>query len=214
MWILEAAWTFAFNFDVVWLSVIFMYGILFVVAMAFIRVQRVVRDEMVKSGGLFQRSDGSSMKEAGGRFRVLWLAAIPTAVNLGWICVASSVNALVCVTRYGGVAPVGNATAYSYPDAVIPVGAAVVGVLTAVVVLVSLHTLCASLCFTIVWALSGVAAASSAASLSTVLLMANIGRIVCGVTGGAILLIPYFPKLARSLSCGWVSEVEEQGEGL
>lgn len=199
VWVFEILWTFAFNYDVIWLSLIFMYGVLLCVALSFFKVYRLATYEVQVSGGCFQGQNGYTFRDNFKRLVLLWTAVIPTAVNFGWICVASSVNLFTCITLYAGVE---SGAVYIYPNWAINAGVVVLVVLTIVASILSLRQLSAALAFTVVWSMSGVAAAATTAPLSTVLLVARFSSYWMAAVGVMALLLPYFPSAAQKVSCG------------
>ena len=177
-WNMESLWTFAFNYDVIWLSVIFMYAILGFVIVAFVRVQRLANEDFLNGG------------RVGFRYLHLWSAVIPTAVNFGWIVVASSVNALTAVTRYAGTPGV----AYTFPAFTTQLGAVVLGLITVVLSSLAIRMMSASLAFTFVWAFMGVASFHTGIDHTVAL----IGVACFAVVGTVVLALPFAaPELAK-----------------
>lgn len=183
VWLFESLWTFAFNYEIIWLSVIFMDSILITVVIAFVRVQRIANQDFFIGGKPLMR------------YIHLWIAVVPTATNMCWIFVASSVNTLVAITCYAGDP---GTPFYSYPQFTEPLGSVVIVLLTLGAALVAFRLMSATCPFTFVWAFNGVAAATSgmvhAAALACMGVLAGVGAIV--------LVLPFFPKAARAISCG------------
>jgi hypothetical protein len=77
----QSAWTFAFGYEFIWLSSIFMFGILASLLMIVYRQTRIL-------------SGDSRIKE-------FWLFKFPFSIHAGWICAAFAVNVNVSIVAAG-----------------------------------------------------------------------------------------------------------------
>jgi len=139
VWLGETLWTFAFNYDVIWLSLIFMYG---VVAALGIAIHRVLNVE--PAGDL----------SFGYKVLLYFSGVFPTSINLGWIALAASVNTFIMVTRYGGT--LGADGNYIVPESEYVAAIPSLVVVCLVVCGISIWKVCPSFALATLWGITGV----------------------------------------------------------
>lgn len=79
--IFQSAWTFAFGYEIIWLSSIFMFGILASLLMIVYRQNRLTWGDS--------------------RIKGFWLLKFPFSIHAGWICAAFAVNVNVSIVAAG-----------------------------------------------------------------------------------------------------------------
>jgi len=95
VWVFEGVWDITFSYEIIWLSLLFMYLIFACLAIAFIRLQRYPQLVFVNQP---QRSWREWMKQ----FWYFLIVVFPTSLNFGWITAAATINTLITIQNYGG----------------------------------------------------------------------------------------------------------------
>jgi hypothetical protein len=189
VWVFQSVWTFAFGADMILLALASMCGALLFVGVAFARVQVLIHQEFVMSGGSWRNKNHQSLVN-------LWITSIPTAINFGWLCVAVCVNTSIAVTKHAGT----PGATYTYPTVSVTVGAVLLYLLSLIIAIVAVRTQSASLAFAVVWGVNGVRARQ--VGVVMVQQAAATGMVLCALAGAIALILPNFPTAAEKLTCG------------
>lgn len=99
-WVLEATWVVAFTRDILWLSLILISCAMLALYMSFQNIQSLVRLDWALQQN-YRRNNGTTLTIAA-KLRSLfyvWVVSVPTSVNFGWICIASTVNGFALTTK-------------------------------------------------------------------------------------------------------------------
>lgn len=203
-WFFEIVWTFAFNYEVIWLSLPLMYGIWVSLAGAFYRLQRLARSEYHASGPALSIPRNL---HAVSRLGLTWAAIVPTAVNLGWVTVASAVNTFVVITRYGGEPGETAEDPYTPPEAEGPAGAVLLAVATLFVVLAASRFTSASLAGAVAWGMMGVHSNGDRGT-DAIHAVALTSFIVLVITGVVAIVAPVSQRVLGLMSCGWSRKID------